>query len=283
MSNNSTLVKEEFVLEADYGKYIYGDITRSDEIEDKGMVIFAHGFKGFKDWGHFNLVADKFAIAGLPFIKFNFSHNGTTKENPIDFVDLEAFANNNFSKELNDLGKVIDWAEKYVQSSSGNKFPIYLMGHSRGGGVAILKAHEDQRINKLVTWSAVSDFQVRFPKDMERFKAEGVVYVPNARTNQNMPLYYSFVEDFHLNHKRLHVPGIIGKITIPYLIIHGMDDEAVPFWEAENLHNHCKTSELLPIKGAGHTFGGKHPWEEDSLPIASDEITGRSIDFFLRN
>jgi len=282
MSINRTLVKEEFVLKTDYEKHIFGDVTRSDDIDVKGIVIFAHGFKGFKDWGHFNLVADKFATAGLAFIKFNFSHNGTTKENPTDFVDLEAFGNNNFSKELNDMGKVIDWAEEYGQPS-GDKFPIYLMGHSRGGGVAILKAYEDQRVNKLVTWSAVSDFETRFPKDMERFKAEGVVYIPNARTKQNMPLYYSIVEDFYLNQKRLHIPGIIEKITTPYLIIHGMDDEAVPFIEAENLHNHCKTSELLLVKGAGHTFGGKHPWEEDSLPIASDKITARSIDFFLEN
>ena len=30
-------------------------------------------------------------------------------EDPIDFPDLEAFGNNNFSKEVDDLGSVIDW------------------------------------------------------------------------------------------------------------------------------------------------------------------------------
>ena len=49
-------------------------------------------------------MADRFADAGFVFVKFNLSHNGTTIEHPIDFVDLEAFGNNNFAKELDDLG-----------------------------------------------------------------------------------------------------------------------------------------------------------------------------------
>lgn len=71
----------------------------------KPVIIFCHGYKGFKDWGAWNLVAKAFAKAGFFFLKFNFSHNGGTIEDPIDFPDLEAFAQNNFSKELEDLEK----------------------------------------------------------------------------------------------------------------------------------------------------------------------------------
>ena len=58
----------------------------------KRLVIYAHGFNGFKDWGSFDLIATQFAAAGFLFVKFNFSHNGTTPEDPENFVDLEAFA-----------------------------------------------------------------------------------------------------------------------------------------------------------------------------------------------
>ena len=75
----------------------------------KPIVIFCHGYKGFKDWGAWNLMAEAFAEAGFFFIKFNFSHNGGTVEQPIDFPDLEAFGNNNYTKELDDLESVIDW------------------------------------------------------------------------------------------------------------------------------------------------------------------------------
>ena len=68
--------------------------------EQRPVVIYAHGFNGFKDWANFDLVAERFIAAGFTFIKFNFSHNGTTPANPEDFVDLDAFGKNNYSKQL---------------------------------------------------------------------------------------------------------------------------------------------------------------------------------------
>ena len=52
---------------------------------------------------------DYFVKAECIFVKINFSHNGGTVSQPIDFPDLEAFGQNNFSLELDDLGLVIDW------------------------------------------------------------------------------------------------------------------------------------------------------------------------------
>ena len=34
-------------------------------------------------------------------------------DQPIDFPDLEAFGNNNYTKELDDLRSVIDWVENF--------------------------------------------------------------------------------------------------------------------------------------------------------------------------
>ena len=90
-------------------KEILVDLLYKGESENRKVVIFSHGFKGFKDWGPFNKIAEHFASNGFVFVKFNFSYNGTSIENPSDFVDLEAFGNNNFCKELDDLGLVIDW------------------------------------------------------------------------------------------------------------------------------------------------------------------------------
>ncbi|WP_317192062.1 hypothetical protein [Snuella sedimenti] len=66
-------------------------------------------------------MAKTFANAGFLFIKFNFSHNGGTIEQPIDSPDLEAFALNNYTKELNDLDTVISWVFKNsIISKEGN-------------------------------------------------------------------------------------------------------------------------------------------------------------------
>lgn len=76
------------------------DARFKNDGKSKPVIVFNHGFKGFKDWGPFNIIADKFAEAGFIFVKMNFSHNGITPDKPNDFTDLEAFANNNFCIEL---------------------------------------------------------------------------------------------------------------------------------------------------------------------------------------
>ena len=65
-------------------KPIVADCFFVDDKKPKPILIFCHGYKGFKDWGAWNLMAEAFAETGFFFIKFNFSHNGGTVENPID-------------------------------------------------------------------------------------------------------------------------------------------------------------------------------------------------------
>ncbi|RZK32728.1 MAG: dienelactone hydrolase, partial [Hymenobacter sp.] len=57
----------------------------------KPVIVFVHGFKGFKDWGHFPLLARFFAEQGFVFIKLNLSHNGVVVGGTGDLEDLEAF------------------------------------------------------------------------------------------------------------------------------------------------------------------------------------------------
>ena len=71
-------------------------------------MIFCHGYKGFKDWGAWNLVSEQFLNKGYAFCKFNFSLNGGTIEEPIDFPDLDAFGKNTYSQEVIDIGRVLD-------------------------------------------------------------------------------------------------------------------------------------------------------------------------------
>ena len=36
------------------------------------LIIFCHGYKGYKDWGAWSLMAERFAEEGYGFVKFNF-------------------------------------------------------------------------------------------------------------------------------------------------------------------------------------------------------------------
>lgn len=120
-------------------------------------IVYAHGFNGFKDWGGFDLIAAAFVHAGFTFVKFNFSHNGTTPEQPEDFADLEAFSRNNYSLELHDLQLILDWvcAENNPCASFIDGGRTGMIGHSMGGGMAIIATAEDPRIKALCTWAAI--------------------------------------------------------------------------------------------------------------------------------
>ena len=244
------------------------------------LIIFVHGYKGYKDWGAWELMGEKFANAGFYFVKFNFSHNGTTIENPNDFADLEAFGENNYSKELDDLEIIINHfkSQKEVDSTK-----IFLIGHSRGGGISIIKTSENQSISKLITLASVSTLD-RFPKNeaFESWKNDGVYFVENARTKQKLPHYFQFFEDYKNNEERLDVEKASKKIDIPTLIILGSSDESVGMDHSKKLHEWIGNSELKIIENANHTFGAKEPWEETSLPKELNTALEYCIDFLTK-
>ncbi len=229
------------------------------------LVIFAHGYKGYKDWGAWNLMAKKFAEAGFFFVKFNFSHNGTTVEQPKDFADLEAFGNNNFSKEMSDYDEVLNY---FYDHQKVDQEKVAIIGHSRGGGITVIKGFEDERVKVLVALAGVSNFKYRFPSQdrFEDWKTEGVMYSENKRTHQQMPHYFQFFEDFEKNEKRFDIQYAAQHLEKPFLIVQGTNDDAVKDKEAYLLNEWCKTSELFFIENANHTFGAKEPWTEEELP-----------------
>lgn len=259
-------------------KPIFLDLNLTSQT-NQPLVIFSHGFKGFKDWGPFNYVSDTFVNAGINFLKFNFSHNGISHDDFGSFNDLESFGNNNFSKELLDLKIVIDWAISTLTDQVDIN-SIILMGHSRGGGISIIKASEDNRIKKVISWASVCDFEHRFPKDkIDVWKKRGVAYVFNSRTNQQMPLFYQFYEDFINNKERLSIPNACKLLTIPTLIVHGKKDETVDFDDALELKNSIKNSKLVAIDQGGHVFNSSHPFDKEQLSLELKTAIDQSIIF----
>ncbi len=282
----NTNTHKNIIIEGKHNKPILLDCYLPAEIKPQHTVIYCHGFKGFKDWGTNDILATFFAEKGINFLKFNFSHNGGTVEQPIDFPDLEAFGNNNFSKELDDLDCVIEWIEN--QNSFDNLTidqQITLMGHSRGSGTIIIKAKEDPRIDKVISLAGVSDFSARFIDDstLEYWKKTGVIYLENSRTKQQMPLYYQIAEDINNNLKRLNIKKAAKELNKPHLIIHGTEDPTVHLDEAKLVHKWSEQSSLEVIQGADHVFNVQHPWNDSSeLPEEFKLMLEKSIDFVIQ-
>jgi len=246
------------------------------------LVIFCHGYKGFKDWGAWDLVAEAFANNGYAFLKFNFSHNGGTPQNPIDFPDLEAFATNTYSKELEDLKRVHTYIKQQPFKQQINLDELSLIGHSRGSGIVLIYASENTSIKNVITWAGVCDYKVRFQEETEAFqewKEKGIFYIENTRTHQMLPHYFSFYTDFIENQDRLTISKAVQSLSSNLLILHGDKDTTVTIKEAQALHAWKKESTLTILPNADHVFGASHPWTKKTLPNDLEKVVDLSLNY----
>lgn len=277
------LNEKQFVIQGEHNKPILIDVSFRKTSQPKPIIIFSHGYKGFKDWGAYDLMAKKFAENDFFFIKFNFSHNGGTVEDPIDFPDLEAFSQDNFSKQLDDLQSVIDWiltTKEFLREADVQN--LNLIGHSRGGGIVLIKAAENKQVKKIATWASVNNFDRAFPsgQKLEEWKQNGILYVENSRTKQQLPHDYQFYEDYQINKDRFDLKKASRQVKIPFLIIHAKDDTTVQVEDALKLNRMNSKSELQLISKGGHTLGARHPWDKNTLPEPLEKVIDKTTEFF---
>jgi pimeloyl-ACP methyl ester carboxylesterase len=237
------------------------DVRSGGRATPRPAVLVLHGFKGFKDWGMFPVLAERIARAGMTAVSFNLSGSGVDDGGDFSFPDR--FGHATFSGDLGDLGTVV-----VALSEGGLGVPtptnVGIVGHSRGGGVAVLHTAYDARVRALVTWSAVSTVGRWSPEEIERWRSEGALQIVNSRTGQVLPLYTDALDDIEKNGaSSLNIAAAAAQITVPWLIVHGAEDETVPAHEADALAkaNRRGDSQLLRIEGAGHTFGAVHPFQ----------------------
>jgi uncharacterized protein len=235
------------------------DVRAGGRTSPRPAVLVLPGFKGFKDWGMFPQFSERLARAGFIAVTPNLSGSGVDDAGEFSLPDQ--FGHNTFSAELSDLRSVID-AVCSGELSVTVPSSLALVGHSRGGGVAILETARNRRINALVTWSAISSVQRWSAEQRAEWRAAGVNPVTNARTGQVLPLYTDVLDDIDQHESTLDIEAAARSIAVPWLIAHGAQDETVSLREAVLLRsaNSRPTTRLLTVEGAGHTFGATHPW-----------------------
>lgn len=265
--------KSSFILERANQRPILIDYS-CPEGDSKGVILFAHGFKGYKDWGEWNLVQKYFVNEGFTFVKFNFSCNGGTMDNPIDFPDLDAFSENSYWQEQLDIQDVVKWSfDKFKEN-------IHLIGHSRGGGAVLLQSI-NPKVKTVTSWAGVSDFMSRLKEsEVSLWKKGKDVIVQNARTKQDMPMGKKFYEDL-MNHQcQLNIRKAVEQSKVPILAIHAKDDQAVSYNDSENLSSWSKNVQVVIYDRGGHTFGTKHPGVSDMNPTL-ENLLRDTLSFLL--
>jgi pimeloyl-ACP methyl ester carboxylesterase len=248
--------------------------------QKRPLIVFCHGFNGFKDWGAFNLMSDYFLQRGFQFVKLNFSHNGTSPMHPLDFVDLEAFGANNFEKELDDIGALLVQLKKESFADCLDFEKVFFIGHSKGGATALAYTLSHPEIVSCATLAAVLDPVARYGKLNDKlWKENGVKYVLNGRTKQKMPLYYQLAENTQKIKDKLDLRNLLKGDKRNFLFVHGTKDEAVPVTET-NLVKNLPNCTVSIIEDGNHVFGASHPYTSADLPIDLQKALSQIAKFF---
>jgi pimeloyl-ACP methyl ester carboxylesterase len=247
------------------GDLIRGDLHLPSKKGGKPVpvAVICHGFKGFKDWGFFPYLAESLAHAGFAAVRFNFSHNGVSTDFD-NFTCLEKFSVNTIGKEIEDLRAVLAAIAAGKLPEPGRLDPtrLALLAHSRGSASTLLVGPKEKQVKVLATWAGLSTLD-RWPDAVkEEWRRTGEVVILNTRTSQEMPMKVSILEEFEAHREDYDILKAVRNLEIPYLVIHGDEDETVPFEEGSLLHDNTprglRRFQIVP--GAGHSFGAVHPF-----------------------
>lgn len=196
------------------------------------LVVIGHGVTGNKDRPFVVALAEGLSAAGIPALRFSFAGNGASEGR---FVDCH------ISKEVEDLGAVLD--------AVGDRSVCYV-GHSMGGAVGVLRAATDTRIRYLVSLAGM----VSTKKFAETEFGEVTPDAGDMWDDPDCPLSSAYMEDL----RRIDTVVDRGpQITVPWLLLHGTDDDVVLIDDSRQIAARASGPvQLVELPGADHVFSG---------------------------
>ena len=220
---------------------MFGDIRNSHggrldysfhqgEADSKHIVVLGHGVTGNKDRPFVVALANGLAAAGIAVLRFSFSGNGDSEG---------IFIDSTISKEVEDLGSVLDALSDYS---------VCYAGHSMGGAVGVLRASQDKRIDMLVSLAGMVYTKIFAQTEFgDVTPDEGFMW-----DKPDCPLSSAFMNDMRQIDS---VMDRASQITVPWLLVHGTEDDVVPIGESREIfENANEPKELIELEGADHVF-----------------------------
>ena len=204
------------------------------EKESKSIVVLGHGVTGNKDRPFVVALGEGLAAADIPALRFSFSGNGTSEGK---------FTDSTISKEVDDLGAVLDHLNEYT---------VCYVGHSMGGAVGVLRASEDKRIQLLVSLAGMVHTKAFAQREFgDVTPDEGFMW-----DEPDCPLSQAYMDDLtQIN----TVVDLSPQITIPWLLVHGNEDDIVPIEDSHDILAKANSqTQLITLEGANHVFSDEY-------------------------
>ena len=204
------------------------------EKESKNIVVLGHGVTGNKDRPFVVALGEGLAAANISALRFSFSGNGTSEGK---------FTDSTISKEVDDLGAVLDHLKEYT---------VCYVGHSMGGAVGVLRASEDKRIQLLISLAGMVHTKAFAQREFgDVTPDEGFMW-----DEPDCPLSQAYMDDLtQIN----TVIDLSPQITIPWLLVHGDEDDVVPIEDSRDILAKANSqAQLITLEGANHVFSDEY-------------------------
>lgn len=198
------------------------------------LVILGHGVTGNKDRPLLVELAEQLARNGFHALRFSFAGNGKSEG---------SFGEATLSQEVADLGAVMDalpgWQMGYV-------------GHSMGAAVGVLRASTDPRIRFMISLAGMTHTAA-----FARREFAGVTPGEGCMWDQpECPLSREWVTEMERVGDVLEAGR---RVRVPWLLVHGLQDDVVPPQDSRDLLEAAPGSRKLEeLPGADHVFTGHH-------------------------
>lgn len=205
------------------------DYTFHDGEGDR-IVVIGHGVTGNKDRPALVALAEGLAAAGISALRFSFSGNGESEG---------AFTDSTITKEVADLGKIIDALDGYN---------VCYVGHSMGGAVGVLRTASDERIQALVSLAGMVHTSAFAEREFgDAIPDEGFMW-----DEPDCPLSQAYVDDMATINS---VANQASKFDVPWLLVHGTEDDIVPIEDSHDILQRAnERTDLLELPGVDHVF-----------------------------
>lgn len=181
-------------------------------VDPSHLVLIGHGLTANLDRPFLKALAEGLAAGGFHALRFSWSGNGASEGE---------FRESCISREVDDLGSIID-------TVTANGYTVSYAGHSMGGAVGVLRASMDSRIRRLISLAGM----VETTRFLETEFAGVTPDAGNMWDEPDFPLSFIFANDLRAIGSTM---AAAHNIAVPFLMIHGTQDDLVPVEEARAL------------------------------------------------
>jgi alpha-beta hydrolase superfamily lysophospholipase len=214
------------------GVQIFTQSWLPDAVDVRAVVVLVHGFGEHSD--RYDWVAER--LTGAGYAVYAGDHRGHGRsQGPRAVVDVDAV--------VADVDRLVDEA-----SSAHPGLPVAMLGHSLGGLIAIRYALAHQRrLRALVLSGPLAALDAPSPalalaRGLARFAPKlGVASLDPRLVSRDPAVVAAYREDPLVHHGRIpaqtiaemartveRFPDVVGRVTVPTLIVYGTSDGLCP-------------------------------------------------------